>query len=167
MEELHLVTLVVHRVTREPLAVLADSEEDRCLVVAVRAPQAEIMAAGPHPSRDADTRLTQDVVTDLATAVGRRLARAQIDDLVEERFRASLVLDDGTAVDVRPSDALAIAIRDALPIGVADHVMEIAGQSWRDLQGDKPHPQSVEVDEMREFLDQVTPDDFRAGDDER
>ncbi len=105
-------------------------------------------------------------------AAARRLAAGGHEvTVVEARDRVGgrtegLVLEDGTTVDVRPSDALAIAIRDALPIGVADHVMEIAGQSWRDLQGDKPHPQSVEVDEMREFLDQVTPDDFRAGDDE-
>ncbi|GAA4844285.1 bifunctional nuclease family protein [Actinomycetospora corticicola] len=164
MEELHLVTMVVHRVTREPLAVLADAAEDRCLVVAVRRPQAEIMAAGPHPTRDDDARLTQDVVADVAAALGRFLTGAEITDLVDERFRAELRLDDGTKVPVRPSDALAVAIRDALPITVADHVMAEAGQSWRELQGDEPHPQSVEVDEMRAFLDQVTPDDFRAED---
>lgn len=162
MEELHLVTMVVHRVTREPLAVLADADEDRCLVVAVRRPQAEVMAAGPHPARDDDTRLTQDVVADVAAALGRFLTGAVITDLVDERFHAELRLDDGTAVPVRPSDALAVAIRDALPVAVADHVMAEAGQSWRELQGDRPHPQSVEVDEMRAFLDQVTPDDFRS-----
>jgi uncharacterized protein len=112
--------------------------------------------------RDDDSRLTQDVVADVAAALGRFLTGAEITDLVEERFRAELRLDDGTKVPVRPSDALAVAIRDALPITVADHVMAEAGQSWRELQGDQPHPQSVEVDEMRAFLDQVTPDDFRA-----
>ncbi|MDL5155201.1 bifunctional nuclease family protein [Actinomycetospora termitidis] len=162
MEEVHLVTLVMHRVTREPLAVLADAAEDRCLVVAIRAPQAEVMAAGPHPAREDDTRLTQDVVADVAAALGRFLTGAEITDLVDERFHAVLRLDDGSAAPVRPSDALAIAVRDALPIAVADHVMAEAGQSWRELQGDRPHPQSVEVDEMRAFLDQVTPDDFRG-----
>lgn len=160
MQELHLVTLVVHAMTREPLAVLGDDAEDRCLVVSVRAPQAEVMSQGPRPARDDDSRLTQDLVADVVTALGRTLAGAEITDLVDDRFRAVLVLDDGTRVRARPSDALAIAVRDALPIGVADEVMERAGQSWKELQGDDPHPQSREVDEMRDFLDQVTADDF-------
>jgi hypothetical protein len=160
VQELHLVTLVVHAMTREPLAVLGDDAEEQCLVVSVRPPQAEVMSQGPHPARDDDARLTQDLVADVATALGRRLAGAEITDLVDDRFRAVLVLDDGTRVAARPSDALAIAVRDALPIGVADEVMERAGQSWKELQGDDPHPQSREVDEMRDFLDQVTADDF-------
>jgi bifunctional DNase/RNase len=161
MQELHLVTLVVHAMTREPLAVLGDDEEDRCLVVSVRPPQAEVMSQGPQPARNNDdARLTQDLVADVATALGRGLAGAEITDLVDDRFRAVLVLDDGTRITARPSDALAIAVRDALPIGVADEVMERAGQSWKELQGDDPHPQSKEVDQMRDFLDQVTADDF-------
>jgi hypothetical protein len=147
VQEVHLVTLVVHAMTREPLAVLGDDAEEQCLVVSVRPPQAEVMSHGPHPARDDDARLTQDL-------------GAEITDLVDDRFRAVLVLDDGTRVAARPSDALAIAVRDALPIGVADEVMERAGQSWKALQGDDPHPQSREVDEMRDFLDQVTADDF-------
>lgn len=162
MQELHLVTLVVHAMTREPLAVLGDDDEDQCLVVSVRPPQAEVMAHGPHLARDDDSRLTQDLVADVATALGCGLAGAEITDLVDDRFRAVLVLADGTRVAARPSDALAIAVRDALPIGVADAVMERAGQSWKELQGGDPHPQSKEVDEMRDFLDQVTADDFGA-----
>lgn len=160
MQEVHLVTLVVHAMTREPLAVLGDDEEDRCLVVSVRPPQAEVMAHGPHPSRDDDSRLTQDLVADVAAALGSGIAGAEITDLVDDRFHSVLVLADGTRVPARPSDALAIAVRDALPIAVADEVMERAGQSWKELQGDDPHPQSKEVDEMRDFLDQVTADDF-------
>lgn len=163
MQELHLVTLVVHAMTREPLAVLGDDEEDRCLVVSVRPRQAEVMAQGPHPVRDDDSRLTQDVVADVVAALGRGLAGAEITDLIDDRFHAVLVLDDGTRVTARPSDALALAVRDALPIAVADEVMERAGQSWKELQGDDPHPQSREVDEMRDFLDQVTADDFGPG----
>jgi uncharacterized protein len=160
VQELHLVTLVVHATTREPLAVLGDDQEDQCLVVSVRPPQAEVMAHGPHPTRDDDSRLTMDVVADVAAALGATLVRAEITELVDDRFRAVLVLGNGTRVPARPSDALAIAVRDALPIGVADEVMEQAGQSWKELQGDEPHPQSKEVDEMRDFLDQVTADDF-------
>lgn len=163
VEDLHLVTLVVHARTREPLAVLADDAEDRCIVVSVRHPQAEVMAQGPSPARDDDHRLTQDVVADLAAAMGRHLAGAEITDLVDDRFHAALVLDDGTRVVVRPSDALAVAVRDALPIAAADDVMEAAGQSWADLQGDKPHPQSEEVARMRDFLDDITADDFAGG----
>lgn len=152
--------LVVHTRTREPLALLVEEGGDRCVVVSVRAPQADVIDRGRQPARGDDERLTQDLVADLAVALGRRLDRAEITDLVDGRFTASLVLDDGTRLSARPSDVLAVAVRDGLPILMADAVVDEAAQSFAELWGDRPPPPHEQVAEMREFLDGATADDF-------
>lgn len=168
MAEMQLARLAVHARTREPLAILVelaeggDSPTDRCVVVAMRPPQAEVVSVGRQPRRGDDERLTQDLLADLATAVGRRLRHAAIVDLVDHRFRAELVLDDGTAIPARPSDALAVGVRDGLPILVADHVLEQAGQSFSALGGDAA-TEHEQVHELRRLLDSSTAEDFRPG----
>lgn len=156
--------LAVHRVTREPLALLVEDDADRCLVVSVRGPQAEVIDRGPRaPDPPDHERLTQDLLADLAGLLGRRLDRAEIVDLVDDRFRAVLVLDDGTRLPARPSDVLAVAVREGLRIEVADTVLDTAGQSFSALGGDRPEPAreaAEQVAQMRAFLEEATPEDF-------
>ena len=70
---------------------------------------------------------------------------------------------DGEAhtVSARPSDAVALAIRTGSPLFVADHLMEldtvfIASEIDED---DDQEPDEV-VEEFREFLDSISPEDF-------
>jgi bifunctional DNase/RNase len=164
MPEMYLGRMVVHARTREPLALLRERDTDRCLVVSVRSPQAEVMVQGAMSERDDDHRLTQDLVADLATALGRSLDHGSIDALVDSRFKATLVLDDGTRLAARPSDVLAVVVRDGLPLQVAAEVLDTAGQSWSELDADRPEPARAaaeEVQALRQMLDDVTADDFR------
>lgn len=160
MVPMTLARLVVHNTTREPLALLVEEGGDRCVVVSVRAPQADVLDRGPHPTRGDDERLTQDLVADLAAVLGRRLDRGEITDLVDGYFSASLVLDDDSRLPARPSDVLAVAVRDGLPILMAEHVVDAAAQSFSALWGDRPPPPHEQVAEMRRFLDDATADDF-------
>lgn len=175
---MQLARLAVHARTREPLAMLVEVVDqghgpvatDRCLVVSMRPPQAEVAAAGPQPDRGDDARLTQDLLADLAAALGRRIAHAAVVDLVDDRFHARLVLDDGTAVTARPSDALAVAVRDGLPVLVADEVLDRVGQSFAALgppPGSGPSAVHEEVRELRHALEDATADDFRPDDERR
>jgi bifunctional DNase/RNase len=60
-----------------------------------------------------------------------------------------------TEVSSRPSDAIALAVRISAPIFAAEEVLEQAGIELRD-------DEEVEVEKFREFLDQVTPEDFQG-----
>ena len=64
------------------------------------------------------------------------------------RFRAS-----GVEVSARPSDAIALALRTGTPIYGSDTVLDDAGIAIPDEQED-------EVEKFREFLDQISPEDF-------
>jgi bifunctional DNase/RNase len=81
--------------------------------------------------------------------------------LRDGRFSADLVFDSSTRVPVRPSDALAVAVRYGLPIGVADEILDDVGQPITDLFPDGTDgPPDQQLRDFREFLDDVSPDDF-------
>ena len=66
---------------------------------------------------------------------------------------------DELEIDSRPSDALALAVRAGAPIFVAD---EVIAESAIEFEHEVEDTEEV-VDRFKEFLDEVTPEDF-AGD---
>ena len=59
-------------------------------------------------------------------------------------------------VSARPSDSIALALRVGAPIRCADQVLTEAGIVIPDEQED-------EVEKFREFLDNISPEDFQTG----
>jgi len=67
------------------------------------------------------------------------------------------VFSNGVEVSARPSDSIALALRTGARIFASEDVVQEAGVSMPDEQED-------EVEKFREFLDNITPEDFgRAG----
>jgi bifunctional DNase/RNase len=88
-------------------------------------------------------------------ALGRRLEQVRITDLQEGTFYAELVFDGGITVSARPSDSVALALRIGVPIHAEESVLAEAGLIIPDEQED-------EVEKFREFLDSISPEDFRG-----
>ena len=66
-------------------------------------------------------------------------------------------------VSARPSDAIALAIRAGTTIFAEESVLAEAGVAIPD-EGDADAEVDVEmVERFREFLDQVSPEDFETG----
>ncbi len=86
-------------------------------------------------------------------AVGSRLEAVHITEVRDDTFYAELRFAGGVTVSARPSDAVALALRcDAAILG-SDAVLEAAGIEIPDEQED-------EVEKFREFLDNISPEDF-------
>ena len=64
-----------------------------------------------------------------------------------------LVLASGVEVSARPSDSIALALRTGSRIVCADDVLDEAGL-------EVPEEEEDEVEKFREFLDNVSPEDF-------
>lgn len=164
---MQVLRLVVHARSRQPVLVLGEIDGRRCVPISLRSQQAEVIAVGPRGDRAAaDTSLVQDVVVPLVGALGARLTGAEITQLVDGVYTAELVLRDAAAAEVRvrvrPSDALAVAVREGLPVGVADAILDEVGQDVSEVFPDGTEAAPAEqLREFREFLDEVTPDDFR------
>ncbi|AEA28297.1 bifunctional nuclease family protein [Pseudonocardia benzenivorans] len=161
MRAMRVLRLVVHAPSRQPVLVLGEVDGDRCVPVFLRGPQAQVISLG---ARDEEVQppLTQDVIVPIVEGLGRRIEGVEITELSGGTFSADIVFDAGTRVAARPSDALSIAVRDSLPIGMAEDILDDVGQSIAELfpdGGDAPPEEQIK--EFREFIDDVTPDDFK------
>jgi bifunctional DNase/RNase len=91
--------------------------------------------------------------------VGVHVDRIVITELKEGTFYAIIQLSqNGSRYEVssRPSDAIALAVRVNVPIFANEEVLTEASIVIKD-------DEEQEVQKFREFLDQVTPEDFLPG----
>ncbi len=155
MIRLDIVGVRIELTSNDPVLLLKAQDDDRYLPLWIGAAEATAIAMaqqGISPPRP----LTHDLLARLITAMGRRLDRVDFTRLDDGVFYAELVLDDGTRIDARPSDSVAVAIRCDAPVWVDPAVLEAAGVA-------KPVEEHEEVEAFREFLDNVSPEDFEKG----
>ena len=155
MRELDVVGVRVEQPTNQPLVLLRESDGNRYLPIWIGAGEATAIAfaqQGVTPPRP----LTHDLMRDLVTALGRELTEVQITEMKDGVYYAVLVFDEGTEVSARPSDSIALALRTGTRIVCAEAVLDSSGLAV-------PEEEEQEVEKFREFLDQVTPEDFSPG----
>ncbi|MDP9068100.1 MAG: bifunctional nuclease family protein [Actinomycetota bacterium] len=157
MKELSLVGVRVELPSNQPIVLLKESDGDRYLPIWIGAVEATAIAfalQGIQTPRPMTHDLMRDILGETRVAVERIL----ISELVDQTFYALIRMSsDGRTVEVssRPSDAIALAVRINAPIYAAEEVLDQAGIELRDEE-------ETEVEKFREFLDQVTPEDFAA-----
>jgi bifunctional DNase/RNase len=152
VNELDVVGVRVEMPSNQPIVLLKEADGERYLPIWIGAVEATAIAfaqQGVVPPRP----LTHDLIKDLLKAAGQELAQVRITSLQDGVFYAELVFTSGLEVSARPSDAIAIALRTGSPIFGAEAVLEEAGISIPDEQED-------EVEKFREFLEQISPEDF-------
>jgi bifunctional DNase/RNase len=105
--------------------------------------------------------LTHDLFVQTLAELGVTLERVVVTEMREHTYFAELHLrradDELTVISSRTSDAIALAVRCGAPM--------LANESLLDLVGQEPTPEPEEaaseiIDEFREFIDQVNPEDF-------
>jgi uncharacterized protein len=154
VNELTVVGVRVELPSNQPIVLLKESAGDRYLPIWIGAVEATAIAfaqQGIVPARP----LTHDLLKDILLAVGADLDAVMITELRDGVYYADLRFGDGTSVSARPSDAIALAIRAGTVIYAEDSVLEIAGITI-------PDEQETEVERFREFLDQISPEDFET-----
>ena len=155
MIELSLVGVRVELPSNQPIVLLKEATGDRYLPIWIGAVEATAIAFAlqgiqtPRP-------MTHDLMRDMLSEANIEVERIVISELVDQTFYANIrMTGNGDTFDVssRPSDAIALAVRLDSPIYGAEEVLEQAGIELKD-------DEEVEVEKFREFLDQVTPEDF-------
>ena len=155
MLELSLVGVRVELPSNQPIVLLKEMSGERYLPIWIGAVEATAIAFAlkgietPRP-------MTHDLLRDVLRETGVQVERIVISELVDQTFFATIrMVAGGSTVEVssRPSDAIALAVRLGSPIFGAEEVMDQAGIELKDDEED-------EVEKFREFLDQVSPDDF-------
>jgi bifunctional DNase/RNase len=155
LSEVSVVGVRVELPSQQPIVLLKEVDGDRYLPIWIGAVEATAIAfaqQGVVTSRP----MTHDLLRDLLTALDRPLESVTITDLRDGIFYAELLFAGGVAVSARPSDAIALAMRTGAVIRSSEAVLADAGIAIPDEQED-------EVEKFREFLDNVTPEDFEHG----
>lgn len=141
--------------SQKPIILLKEDNGDRFLPIWVGNFEASAIALemvnfkSPRP-------MTHDLIVNIFKAFNIRLKRVVVSRLVKETFFAFLDLqkdnDENIIMDLRPSDAIAIAVRIKSPIYVSQEVLEKAGLKITSIED--------EVKKFRDFLDHTSPEDF-------
>lgn len=156
MSQMRVVGIRVEQPQNQPVLLLRESDGERYLPIWIGQTEAAAIALeqqGVQPARP----LTHDLIKDLIAALGHTLKEVRIVDLQEGTFYADLVFDKDIRVSARPSDSVAIALRAGVPIYADEAVLAEAGLLMPDERED-------EVEKFKEFLESVSPDDFKATD---
>jgi bifunctional DNase/RNase len=148
-------SLGLDQTSDQPVILLKEEDGLRILPIWIGHPEATailIAIEGVVPPRP----MTHDLLLSALTAGGLVLERVEITRLDEGTFYAALVLrgeERTIAMDARPSDSIALAVRAGCPLLVAEDVLDQAG-IVPDEDADE------EVERFRDFLDTVDPEDF-------
>jgi hypothetical protein len=102
--------------------------------------------------------MTHDLFKNVLDAVGVSLEQVRITEVRDNTYYAELVLSGGREVSSRPSDSIALALRTGTPIYASEGLLDEAGVLMAESEGSPE--QEDEVARFREFLEQVTPEDF-------
>ena len=156
MGEMRVIGVRVEQPQNQPVLLLRESDGDRYLPIWIGQTEATAIVLeqqGVEPARP----LPHDLIKILIESFGRSLKEVRIVDLQEGTFYADLVFDEQTTVSARPSDSIALALRICVPIFAAEAVLAEAGLVIPDERED-------EVEKFKEFLDTISPDDFKATD---
>ncbi len=152
MREVDVMGVRVEMPSNQPIVLLREVSGERYLPIWIGAVEATAIAfaqQGVVPPRP----LTHDLLKDVLAATGNELDEVRITEVKDGVFFALLVFSSGAEVSARPSDSIALALRTGTKIVCSEDVLDTAGLAV-------PAEQEDEVERFREFLDQVSPDDF-------
>jgi uncharacterized protein len=159
VREVEVVGVRVEMPANQPIVLLKELTGPRYVPIWIGAVEATAIAfaqEGVHPPRP----LTHDLFRDVLQALEVSLRSIRITELNDGVFLAELVLDDGVVVSARPSDAIALALRTDAAIFCADEVLAEVGIEVSTEEGEGGEVEEQQLEQFREFLDHVTPEDF-------
>ncbi len=164
MIRLELLGVRVELPANTPVVMLREdrAEAARVLPILIGGPEASAIHSameGIAPPRP----LTHDLLATVLQALGATLERVVITEVREHTFFAELHLRTTTGesvVSCRPSDAIALAVRTGTPIFAEEALLDEAAVEPAVVnEGDD---EEAILDEFRDFLDDISPDDFSA-----
>jgi hypothetical protein len=153
--EMTIKGLMIDPITNMPIVILKDKEGDRVLPIWVGVFEANAIAlqieniSTPRP-------MTHDLLKNILTEIEAEVQRIVVSDLRDNTFYAMIYLDrDGEtiAIDARPSDAIALALRTRAPIFVEDSVVESA-------KGLDLSKEPSDSERLQKWLEGLNPDDL-------
>ena len=161
VQQMQIYGVSFDMVGKQPIVLLKTVDGNRFLPIWIGHPEAAAIlmklqgASTPRP-------MTHDLLSDLLEQLDAKCERVAVTELRDNTFYASITISvNGSEleIDSRPSDAIALAVRTQAPIFAADDVID---ESSIEFEHEVEDTEEV-VEKFKDFLDQVTPEDFAKG----
>ena len=155
LKEMKVAGITVDPFTNTPIVILKDLDEQDVLPIWIGLLEASSIATAlenvqtPRP-------MTHDLLRNVIRDLNGNVEKIVVSDLKETTFYALIYLRVGqelVAVDARPSDALALALRTQAPIFVEEHVIDNA--KTVDLT-----PEPANADRLQKWLESLDPEEL-------
>jgi bifunctional DNase/RNase len=155
---LSLIGVRVEVPTNQPIVLLREEDGTRFLPIFIGSPEATAIVYALQ-GMETPRPMTHDLFKTVLDGLDVKLLRVEITALHDGTFYAEIEFErDGTRsrISSRPSDAIALAVRFGaeVPIYADEGVLDEAGVLF------EADEEEHEVEQFREFLDNITPEDF-------
>jgi len=153
--EMTIKGLIVDPVTNMPIVILKDLAGEKVLPIWVGVFEANAIAlqvenvSTPRP-------MTHDLLRNVISDLDGQVDRVVVSELRDNTFYAVIhmtVRGEALAIDARPSDAIALALRTRAPILVSDEVIDNAKTT--DLVTDR-----MDTDRLQRWLESLDPEEL-------
>ena len=161
MQEMVIYGVSFDMVGKQPIVLLKTVEGSRFLPIWIGHAEAAAILMRLQGA-DSPRPMTHDLITDMLAELHAEVTRVTVTELRDNTFHALIGLRTEAAeveIDSRPSDAIAVAVRAGAPIFAADAVLDENAIEFEH----EPEDADEMVEKFKEFLDQVTPEDFAEG----
>ncbi len=165
MIEVKVWNLAVDEKNQFPVVILQSVDGTKRLPIWIGPPEASAIAmeiAGKKFQRP----LTHDLLISILAGLGAKVRRIEITDLRENTFYAKIYLEANgelLAVDARPSDSLALALKSKARIFVAPHLFSSELDQLLQTEAAPAQEEASEEEratELKAFLENLNPKDF-------
>ncbi len=162
MQQMQIYGVSFDMVGKQPIVLLKTVDGNRFLPIWIGHPEAAAIlmklqgAQTPRP-------MTHDLLNDMLEQLEAKCERVSVTELRDNTFYASITISvNGSEIEIdsRPSDAIALAVRCQAPIFAAEEVID---ESSIEFEHEVEDQEEV-VERFKDFLDEVSPEDFAAGD---
>jgi len=153
--EMTIRGLMVDPVTNLPIVILKDTDGDRVLPIWVGIFEANAIALQIENAPTARP-MTHDLLRNVISNLDGHVERVVVCDLKDNTYFAVIhmtVRGEQVAIDARPSDAIALALRTHSPILVEETVIDNA--KTLDFSAE-----SADSDRLQKWLESLDPDDL-------
>lgn len=106
--------------------------------------------------------LTHDLFVTVLDELGSQLERVVITEVRDHTYYAELHLvtgEENRTVSARPSDAIALAVRTGTTLYASEELLDEVGQVPE--VDEEPEADEI-IDEFKDFIENVSPDDFAS-----
>ena len=165
LREMSIESIVVGGGPVASLVVLRTSDDGAALQLPIRigSVEATSISMGVTP-RTGSRPMTHDLLVSAIAELGGRCVAVRVMAVQGTTFFAQLELEraDGehVFVDARPSDALAVAVREDVPIYADEKVLATA--ALPDFRGVEKDEEAHELEAFHHFVENLSPEDFNV-----